>query len=115
MRLSVSPAFTVYVLPGGDAGAGLAAGGGAGAGPPVTRISAATSACQVGMVLIAAQISFFSASVATVPFMRNLPSLSSMVPWNFPSATFCAHAYLPFKLTTHPQSGLRRPEILSAT
>jgi hypothetical protein len=83
MLPSVSPALTVYVSKVADA---AAAGGAlaAGAGPPVTWMSATTSFCQVGIVLIAFQISFFSASVATVPLKYSLPSRSSALPWNFP-------------------------------
>ena len=46
------------------------------------------SFCQLGIVLMAFQISFFSASVATVPLKYSLPSRSSMVPWNLSFDTF---------------------------
>ena len=42
------------------------------------------------MVLIAFQISFFSASVATVPLKCSLPSCSSALPWNLPFAVWMA-------------------------
>jgi hypothetical protein len=71
---SVSPALTVYVL----AAAGAAAADAL--VPPVTWMSATMSFCHVGMVLIAVQISFFSASVATVPLKYSLPSRSSALP-----------------------------------
>src|SRR5262245_41787777 len=38
-----------------------------------TRMSATTSFCHVGTVLIALQIRFFSSSVLTVPMMYSLP------------------------------------------
>jgi hypothetical protein len=41
---------------------------------------------HVGIVLIAFQISFFSASVATVPFQWSFPSRSSAPPLNLPLA-----------------------------
>ena len=65
--------------------------------PPVTLMSATMSFSHVGMVLIAFQISFFSASVATVPLKWSLPSCSSALPWNLPLAVWMAYAYVSLK------------------
>src|SRR5688500_10279708 len=64
-------------------------------------MSATTSSFHVGMVLIAVQISFFSASVATVPLKCSLPSRSSALPWNLPLAVWIACAYVSLKPIAH--------------
>ena len=61
------------------------------------------SFCHVGMVLIALQISFFSASVATVPFQWSFPSRSSALPWNLPFAVWIAYTYVSLKPMTDLQ------------
>src|SRR5262245_37823373 len=66
-------------------------------------MSATMSCCQLGIVLIAFQISFFSASVATVPLKCSLPSRSSALPLNLPLAVAIAYAYV----SLNPMMSLR--------
>src|SRR5688572_19534731 len=60
-------------------------------------MSATTSSRQLGIVLMAFQISFISASVFTLPLKCSLPPRSSALPSNFPLAVDMACAYVSLK------------------
>src|SRR5262245_50526094 len=60
-------------------------------------MSATISSRHVGMVLMAFQISFASASDLAVPTKCSLPSFSCALPSNLPLAVWMAHAYVSLK------------------